>query len=180
MQAALGVFVQLVGVLLQISDQCFAVLFALFGLAQAIEFQPHIFDAQFLPQSVCQQNQFGIHMGAGKAQGFGTHLMKLAVAAALGPFAPKHGPHVVHALAAFVQQVVFHGGTYDACGVFGAQGQVVRIAVFVVAILKRIHFLFHHIGYLAQAAHKQAGVFDDGGAHIAIGKARHDGAHFGL
>ena len=115
-------------------------------------------------------------MGAGKAQRLGAHLVELAIAATLRTLVAEHRAHVVEALAAFVQQVVLGYGAHHAGGIFRAQCQ--RLAI--QAVFKGIHFLLDHIGHFAQAAHEQAGRLDDGGADIAIGKARHDLAHLAL
>ena len=102
-QAALGVFVQRLSVLLKVSDQLGAMQGPLIGLAQAVDFQPPIGDPDFFPQRSSQQDQFGINFRTGKTQGLSADLVKLPVAPALRAFPAKHRPHVVKALAALVK-----------------------------------------------------------------------------
>ena len=173
-QPALGVGIQLVCMFFKVGDQCGAMLLAFLGLAQAIEFQPHILQPQFLPQRLGQQDEFGIDMGSGKAQGLGAYLVELAITAALGAFVPEHRAHVVHAPAAFVQQVVFNSRPYYACSAFRAQAQMFPIE----SVFKGVHFLFDDIGHLADAAHEQGCSLHNGRADVAEGETRHHFAHF--
>jgi hypothetical protein len=97
---------------------------ALVGLAQAVEFQPPVAEAQRGPQVHGQQDQLGVDLGP-PAQRLGADLVELAIAAALRALVPEHRAHVVQALAAVVQQVVLDHGAHQAGRAFGAQAQVV-------------------------------------------------------
>ena len=99
--------------------------------------------------------------------------MELAVTPTLGALVAEHRPHVPHALAAVVQQVVLNGGAHQAGCALGAQRELLAVQ----AILERVHLFFHNVGHLADAAHKQLGVLNDGRAHIAVGEAVHHLAH---
>ena len=173
MQAAAGIFVQLLGVLLKIGNQGSAVGAALFRLAQAIELQLHPLQADFLPQAVRQQNDFGIDLSAAKTQGFSADLVELAVTPALRALVAEHRPGIVQTLAAFVQQIVFNRSAAHARRTFGAQGEFVAVEF----VLKGVHLFFHNIGGFAYAAYKQGRGFDYGQARVAVGKTGHDGAH---
>ena len=102
-QAALGLVVEHVDMALEVRDQRGAVLRAFGGLAQAVEFEPHVRQAKHLPERLCQQDQFGVDVGAGKAERLGADLVELAVAAALRALVAEHRPHVPEALAAVVE-----------------------------------------------------------------------------
>ena len=175
-QATLGFFIEHVAVLLQVGNQGGAVGLALGGLAQAVEFQAHIFQAQNFPQVIGQQDQLCIDLGTAKAQHLGTNLVELAVAAALGALVAEHGAHVVQALAAFVQQVVLNHRAHQPGCAFGAQRELLAVQ----AVFKGVHLLFDDVGHLAQASHKQGCRLDDGQAHIAVGVTRHQSAHLTL
>ena len=162
--------------LLQVGNQRFTVRLALLRLTQTVDFKAPLGQAQALPQRHGQQDQLGIHIGTGKAHGFCTDLVELAIAAALRALVAEHGADVPHAFAAVVQQVVFNGGAHQAGRAFGAQRQALAVEL----VFKGVHLLFHNIGHLANAAHKQLRVLHDGRAHIAVGKAAHQVAHLRL
>ena len=173
MQAAPGFVVELVEVGFQVSDQGGTVQLALCGLAQAVEFEPHIFQAKLLPQGVRQQNNLGVNLCAGKAQCLRADLVKLPVAPALWPLMPKHRTHVIQALAAFVQQVVLGHRAHDAGRVFRPQGERLTIE----SVLKRVHLFFDNVCNLAKAAHKQRSRFHNRCADVAVGITHHQVAH---
>ena len=76
---------------------------ALSRLPQAVEFEANVAQAEFPPQGVCQQNEFGVDLCAGESQNFCANLVKLAVASALGAFMAKHRTHVVETLSTLIQ-----------------------------------------------------------------------------
>ncbi len=176
MQAALGLFVQHIAVLFKVGDQGSAVGLTLRRLAQAVEFQAHVFQAQHLPQVIRQQDQFGVDLCATKTQHLGANLVKLAVAAALRTLVAEHRAHVVQALAAFVEQVVLDHRAHQTGRAFGAQGQLLTVQ----AVFKGVHLLFDDVCDLTQAAHEKRCGLDDGQAHIAVGVAGHQSAHLRL
>ena len=172
-QAAARLGVERIGVGLKVGDECGAVQIALFGLAQAVDLQLYAANAQFFPQRVSHQDEFGIQLGAAKAQRLGAHLVELAVAPALGPLVAEHGAKVIQALAAVVQKRVLDHRAHHTGGVFRAQGELLAVE----PVFKRIHLFLNNVGHLAQAAHKQRGRLDDGGADVFIGVAAHQRAH---
>ena len=176
-QAAACVLVELVGMLLEVGDQRRTVLAPLFRLAQAVELQPPVRQAQLAPQRHGQQDQLGIHLRPGKAQRLGADLVELPVAAALRTLAAEHGAHVEQALAAVVQQVVLGHGAHQAGRTLGAQRQVVGVAVLVLPVLEGVHLLLDNVGHLAQAAGEQLGVLHDRRAGVAVGEPSHHAAH---
>ena len=149
---------------------------ALVRLPQAVEFEAHILQAQIAPQCTGQQNQFCVHLGAGKTQCLGADLVKLAVASSLGALMTKHGAHVIQPLATVVQHGVLRDGAHHTGRRFGAKGELLSVE----AILKRIHLLLHNIGDLAQSPHEQRRGLDNRSPNIAVGIARHQVAHLGL
>jgi hypothetical protein len=78
---------------------------ALLGLTQAVELQAHAFNAQLFPQERPAKS-LRHPARAGKAHGFHTDLVELAIAAALRALVAKHLADVEQALAAFVEQIV--------------------------------------------------------------------------
>ena len=136
MQAALGVFIQRLSVLLKVGDQLGAMQRPLFGLAQAVDLEAPVGDADVFPERRGQQDQLGIDFGAAKAQGLRADLVKLAVTAALRTLTAKHRTHVVQALAAFVQQVVLGHRAHHAGGVFGTHRQMGMVAVLIGSVLE--------------------------------------------
>ena len=125
------ILVELISVLLEMRDQLRAMQGPLIGMTQAVDFQPPIGDADFFPQCSGQQDQLGINFRAGETQGLGADLVELPVAPSLRAFPAKHRPHVVKALAAFVQQIVFRDSAHHAGGAFRAHGQMSVVAVFI-------------------------------------------------
>ena len=146
---------------------------ALIGLAQAVDLQLHAADAQFFPQRMRHQNEFGVQLRPAKAQRLGSHLVELSVAPTLGPLVAEHGAKVIQAFAAVVEQRVFDHGPHHAGRVLRPQRELLAVE----PVLKRIHLFFDNVGHLAQAAHKQGGGLDDGRADVLVGVAAHQRAH---
>ena len=168
MHAAAAVFVQRGFVLFQVAYQGSAVSGAFFAIAQAVDFQSQVWaDAELAPQIGAHGDDFGVDIGAFKAQRFHAHLVELAVAAFLRAFAAEHGAHIPQLLAAVVQQIVLHHGAQAGGGAFGAQAE----AEGVVGVGKGIHFFAHHIGVFADGAHEKAGLLHDRSADLAVAEA---------
>ena len=70
-------------------------------------------------------------------------------------------------------EVVLDGGAHQAGRAFRAQRQALAVEL----VLEGVHLLLDNVRHLADAAHKQLRVLDDGRAHIAVGKAPHQIAH---
>ena len=118
MQAALGVFIEFMGVLLKILNQRGSVLQALGGLTQAVELKLNVLQAQLLPKPMGHQNQLGIDFRTRKTKGFGPYLVELAVAPTLWALVAKHGAHVVKTFAAVIQHGMLHHRTHHPRRVF--------------------------------------------------------------
>ena len=104
-QAALGILVEQVGVLLEVRDQLRRDARALGRLAQAVEFEPHVASGRAPSRARCASRiSSASTSGPGEAQRLGADLVELAVAAALRPLVAEHRPHVPEPLAAVVQQ----------------------------------------------------------------------------
>lgn len=73
-------------------DQCGAVGGALGRLAQRVQLQAHVLQAQQLPEPGQHDDHFGIDIGAGKAQRLDIDLMELAVAPRCGRSWRNTGP----------------------------------------------------------------------------------------
>ena len=123
-QTALAVLVKLVKALLQVGHQGVAISRTRFAGTQAVELQGHgIGQAEFLPQTPGQHDQFGIDVRPRQVEGFHPHLMELTIAALLRLLVTKHGagvPQLLH-LATTGQTMLEHR-THATGGTFGAQG----------------------------------------------------------
>ena len=100
---------------------------AFLGIADRIDFQTDIFQPQIIPQTLAKQNQLRIDVRPGETDGFGTDLVKLAVASPLRPFVTEHGTGIPQAFRSVIGQIVFHYGTNDTGRAFRPQGQLVAI-----------------------------------------------------
>ena len=60
-----------IDVFFQIRNQCCPVSLAVRPGPKPVEFEAHILQAQIAPQCTGQQNQFCVHLGAGKTQCLG-------------------------------------------------------------------------------------------------------------
>ena len=169
-QPALGIGIQLVCMFFKVGDQCGAMLLAFLGLAQAIEFQPHILQPQFLPQRLGQQDEFGIDMGSGKAQGLGAYLVELAVAAFLRLFIAEHWPDIPYPRRSAAQQIMLQHGAHAARRAFRAQSQGLRRIAFV---QKSVHFLFDNIRRIADRTLEQRGLLHNRQADLLVAVGIH-------
>ena len=176
MQTATGLFVEHIHVLRQVLDQGLAVGQALSGLTQAVELQRDAVQAQGLPQVTRDQDQLGVHIGAGKTQSLGAELVELPVTPALGALVAEHRTHVVQALATVVNQGMLDRGAHHTGGVLGAQGELFTVQT----IGEGVHLFFNDVGDLTQAAHEERRGLHDGRAQVAVTVALHEGAQLFL
>ena len=175
-QATLAVFIEQIGVGLEVSDQGLAMGLALFRLTQAVELQGHVFahlQAEVTPQGGRHEDEFGVDVGTCKAQHLRAHLVELAIAALLRALVAEHRADVVQALAAFVQETVLVDGTHGTGRALGAQRELVAVE----AVFEGVHLLLDDVGDLAQAAHEQGRGLDDGRAHVLEAVAAHQLTH---
>ncbi len=180
MQAALAVLVEQVRVPLEVGDELLAVARALRGLAEAVEFEPHIGEPDGLPERIRQQDQFRIDVRPCEAQCLGADLVELPETSALRLLAAEHGAGVPEALGTVVEHVVLDGRAHHAGGVLGPQAEVVVVAVFVGTVVEGVHLLLDDVGDFADAADEQRGVLQDGRADVAVGELSHEAAHLAL
>ena len=118
----------------------------------------------------------------GGADDFGADLGELAVAALLGALAAELGADVVELgeLSGFAE-LVLDVGADDAGGVFGAEGEGLGfLALGAGAVFPGVHLFGDDVGFFADAAGEEGGVFEDGGADFAEVVAGEDGAGDGL
>ena len=127
MQPALGFGVERVDVRLKIGDQVGAVAQSLAGVADRVQFETDVFQAEVIPQPPAHHDQLAVDVGAGETDRFGAELEELAVAAALRPLVAEHRALVPQAFRAVVGQVVLEHGAHGAGRAFRAQGQQVAI-----------------------------------------------------
>ena len=124
----------------------------------------------------------GFAAGGGRTDDFGADLGELAVAAFLWALAAELGADVVELLQlADFAELVFDVGADDAGGVFGAEGEGLGLfRLSASAVLPGVHLFGDDVGFFADAAGEEAGVFEDGGADFAEVVAGEDGAGGGL
>jgi hypothetical protein len=94
-EAAPRVIVEHRSVGLEVGDERGAVRTPLLGLAQAVQLQADIavFDEpEVAPQRPAHQDQFGIDIRSGEAEGLGPDLVKLPIAPLLRPLVTEHRP----------------------------------------------------------------------------------------
>ncbi len=120
--------------------------------------------------------------GGGRADDFGADLRELAVAAFLRALAAELRADVVELLElAGFAELVLDVGADDAGGVFGAEGEGLRLfGLRAGAVFPGVHLLGDDVGFFADAAGEEGGVFEDGGADFAEVVAGEDGAGGGL
>ena len=179
MQAALRVFVERIGMALEVRDQRGAMRGALGRLAQAVELEPHVaaFDeAEVAQQRAAHQDLLGVDVGPGEAERLDVDLVELAVAALLRPLVAKHGDAGPDAQRPVVERVVLDHRAHDAGGGLGAQRQPVAVH----RVLEGIHLLLDDVGHFAEAAHEQRRRLDDRRAHVGVAVAAHQRAHLVL
>ena len=114
-----------------------------------------------------EDDHLGVDLSATKTQGLGTDLMKLTVAAFLRALMAKHGPHVVHALTAVVEQIVLDRGAYHAGRGFRPQSERVTVQ----AIFEGVHLFGDDVRGLTHTAFEQRGVLEHRRLHVAVARS---------
>ena len=107
-----------------------------------------------------QRDQLGVLVGRCHAKGLNTQLMKLALAAFLGPFVAKHRPPVPQTLRR-CREIVLHHRPHAPRRALRAQRHTV-----VIAIREAVHLFFDDIGDLADGAGEQIRRLDNGQADL--------------
>ena len=167
--------------------QGFVVAGAVGGGADGVEFEGPAGDAELVEQGGEHFQDFGVAEGAFAAGGwraddFGADLRELAVAAFLRALAAELGADVKELLelAGFAEPVLDVGADY-AGGVFGAEGEGLGFfGLRAGAVFPGVHLLGDDVGFFADAAGEEGGVFEDGGADFAEVVAGEDVAGGGL
>ena len=171
MQPAPGIFVEQVRVGLEMRDQRLAMRAALLGLPEGVELELDALQAEIRPQTMAQQDHLGVGIRAGQPERLEPHLMKLTVPALLRALVPEHRPGVPEPARAVVQQVVLDRAAHDAGRALGPQRELLAIE----RVGEGIHLLFDDVGDLADAAHEEPRVLDDGRADALVAIGAHRG-----
>ncbi len=126
------------------------------------------------------QRRFGA--GAGRSEHLRADLPELAVAALLRALAAELRADVIELLQQpGLAQLVLDVGADDAGGVFRTQGEGLRLfGLRAGAIFPRVHLFGDDVGFFADAAGEELGVFKDGGANFAEVVAGEDAARGGF
>ena len=172
-QAAPAVFVQLIGVPCEVINQRRAMRCTFVGLAQTVEFQPHMLahaQAQRPPQAAHHQDEFGIYVRAGVAQGFHVQLVELAVSTPLRPFVPKDRADGPYPHRPVVQRVVLDHGAHDPRRDLRAKSQLIAVH----RVLPGVHLLLDDIRGRTYAAHEQGRGLHDGREQVLVTVQCHD------
>ena len=146
---------------------------ALLSLAKRIQLKLQADQAEVIPQALTHQDDFSVDVRASKAQRFDTYLMELAVAAALRLFVAEHRTRVPESLRTVVQQVVLDHSAHSGCGPFRAHRQLLAIQ----AVGEGVHLLLDDVRHLADAAHEQLRLLDDGRANLLVTVSAQHAAH---
>ena len=160
---------------------------AIGGGADGVELQRPAAQAELVEQSGEHVEHFGVAggrfaAGAGRSDDLGADLVELAVASFLRTLAAELRADVIELLelADFVE-LVLDVGADDACGVFWAEGQRLRLLAGGAALVfPGEHFLRDDVGFFADAAREQLRVFEDGSANFVEVVAGEDVAHLRL
>ena len=164
MQAALGILVENVLMLLEPGNQVGAVTRAFFRLTERVELQLDAVETKVIPQARAHQDHFSIDIRTGKTKGLDADLMKLPVAALLRTLVAEHLAHVIKPLRRLRDQVVLDDGTHTARCPLGAQRQRFSVE----AVDEGIHFFFDDIRHLADSALEQWRRFNNGHANRPV------------
>ena len=164
MQSTACIFIKQLTVRFKIRNQRYPMRRALVRLPQCIQLQPHTAQVQLIPQIAQHHNQLRIHVRPTKAKRLHAQLVKLTIPPFLWPLMAKHRPHAVHALRAIVSDIRLNRRPHHTRCKLRAQGQIIAIET----VDERKHFLFHHIGELADPPRKQCCFFQNRRTHIAI------------
>ena len=123
-----------------------------------------------------ERDHLRVDVRPGRADRLYAELVVLAQSARLGPFIAEDGGEVAqllhHALGA---EVVLDEGADDGRSALGTEGQAAAAAV-----LEGVHLLVDQLGPLADAAREQLGLFEEGGANLAVAVTAADLAEGGF
>ena len=165
----------------------FVVAGAVGGGADGVEVEGPAGDAELVEEGGEHFEDFGIAegrlaAGGGRADDFGADLRELAVAAFLRALAAELRADVIELLQlAGFAELVFDVGADHAGGVFGAEGEGLRLfGLRAGAVFPGVHLFGDDVGFFADAAGEEGGVFEDGGADFAEVVAGEDLAGGGL
>ena len=125
-ETPLGLFVEQIHVLLEISDQYAAVLGAFVGLTERINLQLDSVEPEVVPQASAHQDLLGVDVGAGETERLDADLIELTVAPFLRPLMAEHLAHVIEALRMLRRQLVLDQRTHAACRPFGVAASAFR------------------------------------------------------
>ena len=152
----------------------FVVAGAVGGGADGVDFEGPAGDAELVEQGGEHFEDFGVAQGrlaagGGRADDFGADLRELAVAALLRALAAELRADVIELLQlAGLAELVFDVGADHAGGVFGAEGEGLRLfGLRAGAIFPGVHLFGDDVGFFADAAGEEGSVFEDGGADFA-------------
>ena len=155
-QAAAAVIVERVHVVLQVGDQRLLEGVAFFGKADGVQLQrEEVKYAEAAEEVGADGDEFGVERCIRHAEGFDAHLRELAAAPFLRAFVAEHRPFGIDALRLLQFAVLDHRPHY-AGGGFRAQGDA-----FVVAVVEGVHFFADDVGFFADGALEQAGLFEE-------------------
>ena len=146
----------------EIVDQSRPPRLAACAVAQRVEVQGYIRDAQLLQELVRHRQQLDIGLRLARADHLGVDLVELAVAPLLRALVAEQRAVGRDLERRKLLPAVGEESARDPGGELGAQGE--RISA---AILEGIHFLRHHIGGLAERAGEDLGLFEHRHFHPA-------------
>ena len=187
LRPALAVGAHLVDDRLERLAQRFVIARAVSRAADGIQLQLPAAQADFVEQCREHLQHFGIARRrlaarARRADDLRPDLVELAIASLLRTLAAKLRPDVVELLQrALLVEPVLDVGAHHAGRVLGTKRQRLRfLAGSAALVLPGEHLLGDDVGFFADAAREQAGVFEDGRAYLVEVVAREDVAHLGL
>ena len=135
---------------------------AAFRAAQGIEFQGQVFQAQLGQKRPEHEHDLGVGLWRVRAQNLHIELVELAQTALLRALVAEHGAageefgRPVGRVLAGLDEGAQHAGRG-----LGAHGQGAALAVG-----EGVHFLLDHVGFFADGAGEELGLFQDGHAHF--------------
>ena len=172
-QTTASILVKLVGMLLKIGNQFGAMHRPLGRLSEGVELQSDIVKAKVIPKAGAHDDQFGIDIGTGKAEGLDADLIELTVASFLRPLMTEHLPHVIQALRMLCRQLVLDDRAHATRCSFGTQGQCLAVET----VGKGVHFLLDDVSDFADGALEKRRRFNNGQTDRAIAVGFEPGPH---
>src|SRR5256886_7295880 len=120
-QAAPGIFVQLIQVRFEVLYQIDPVPRARLGVANGVDMQFHVGDAKQLPQTGEHDDLLGIDIRPSETQSLDVDLMELPISSLLWPFITEHWAAGPNFLWPVVEQTMLDRRTHDTGSSFRAQ-----------------------------------------------------------